>query len=173
MIQEMVQIATDNHSVATQTVQWLATNDRIALSKLPSTISGCCADPFLKINLELIIMATKGKIKLDSDRPTYASDFIKSDVDRAVFLGNPILDNMMSTILALSSETWSNRRRTKVLERLLAEKGITQEMVEGYMPTAEDAVEWQADRDRYIDMVLGPLLREGELPVSADRQDED
>jgi len=116
-------------------------------------------------------MATK--IKLDSDRPTFASDFIKSDVEQAVFLGNPILDNMMSTILALSSETWSNRRRTKVLERLLAEKGITQEMVEGYMPTAEDAVEWQADRDRYIDMVLGPLLREGELPVSADRQDED
>ena len=118
-------------------------------------------------------MATKGKIKLDSDRPTYASDFIKSDVEKVVFLGNPILDNMMTTILALCSETWANRRRTKVLEALLAEKGITQEMVEGYMPTADQEAEWQVERDRFIEMALNPLLREGSLPLSADRPDED
>jgi hypothetical protein len=118
-------------------------------------------------------MATKVKIKLDSDRPTFASDYFKSDVEQAVFLGNPILDNMMSTLLAVCSETWANRRRTKVLEALLADKGITAEMVEGYMPTAEDESEWQADRDRFVDMVLGPLMREGSLPASADRQDED
>lgn len=118
-------------------------------------------------------MATKGKIKVNSDRPTYASDFVKSDVEQAVFLGNPILDNMMSTILALSTETWANRRRTKVLEALLADKGITREMIEGYIPTGEDEAEWQADRDRFIDMTLSPLLREGSLPLSSDWQGDD
>ena len=106
--------------------------------------------------------------KLKTDRPTYASDFIPSDVERAVFLGNPVLDNMMSSLIALGAEVWSNRRRMKVLESLLAEKGITEEMVESYMPTSEQEAEWQKDRDRFIDLTYSPLLREGDLPVSAD-----
>jgi hypothetical protein len=73
-------------------------------------------------------MATKDTIKLDTERPTHTSDFIKSDVEKAVFLGDPILDNMLTTILAVSAETWANRRRTLVLERLLAEKGISKEI---------------------------------------------
>jgi len=106
--------------------------------------------------------------KLKTDRPTYTSDFIPSDVERAVFLGNPVLDNMMSSLIALGAEVWSNRRRMKVLESILAEKGITEEMVESYMPTSEQEAEWQKDRDRFIDLTYSPLLREGDLPVSAD-----
>ena len=116
-------------------------------------------------------MATKATTELKTDRPTYASDFIKSDVESVVFLGNPILDNLVTSMIAVCSELWANRRRTRVLERLLAEKGITQEMIQGYMPTAEDEAEWRAERDRFIDMTVGPLLREGSLPVSADRPD--
>ena len=119
-----------------------------------------------------MIMATKSKIKLDTERPTYTTDFIVADVEQAVFLGNPILDNMLTTILALSSETWANRRRTLVLESVLAEKGITRQMIEAYMPTPEEEVEWRAERDRFIDMTLGPMVREGSLPISADRQDD-
>lgn len=105
--------------------------------------------------------------KLKTDRKTYASDFIPSDVERAVFLGNPVLDNMMTSLIALGAETWSNRRRMKVLEALLAEKGVTSEMVETYMPSADEEAEWQKDRDRFIDLTYSPLLREGDLPVSA------
>jgi len=105
--------------------------------------------------------------KLKTDRPTYTSDFIPSDVERAVFLGNPVLDNMMSSLIALGAEVWSNRRRMKVLEALLAEKGVTSEMVETFMPTPEQEAEWQKDRDRFIDLTYSPLLREGDLPVSA------
>jgi hypothetical protein len=118
-------------------------------------------------------MATKSKIELNSDRPTYATEFIKSDAEQVVFLGNPILDNMMTSMLAMCAETWAIRRRNNVIERLLTEKGITQEMIEGYMPTPEDEAEWQTERDRFIKMTLGPLLRDNSLPVSADRQDED
>jgi hypothetical protein len=41
-------------------------------------------------------------------------------------------------------------------------------MIETYMPTAEQEAEWQKDRDRFIDLTYSPLLREGDLPVSAD-----
>ena len=105
--------------------------------------------------------------KLKTERPTYASDFIPSDVERAVFLGNPILDNMMTSLIALGAEVWSNRRRMKVVEALLAEKGVTNAMIEKYMPTSEEEAEWQKDRDRFIDLTYSPLLREGDLPVSA------
>ena len=117
-------------------------------------------------------MAEKNKMELDTERPLYTSDYIVGDVERAVFLGNPLLDNMFSSLLAINAETWANRRRTMVLERLLAEKGVTTEMIEGYMPTPEEEVEWRAERDRFIDMTLGPMLREGSLPISADREDD-
>ncbi len=117
-------------------------------------------------------MANKSTMKLDSERPLYTSDYIVGDVEKAVFLGNPLLDNLFSSLLAINAETWANRRRTMVLERLLAEKGVTPEMIEGYMPTPEEEVEWRAERDRFIDMTLGPMLREGSLPISADREDD-
>jgi hypothetical protein len=117
-------------------------------------------------------MAKKSTIKLDTKRPTYTSDFIVGDVEKAVFLGNPILDNMLTTILAINAETWANRRRTMVLERLLAENGVTPEMIEGYVASPEEEAEWQAERNRFIGMTLGPLLNEGSLPISADREDD-
>ena len=49
--------------------------------------------------------------KLETERPTHTADFIESDVERAVFLGNPVLDNMMTSLIALGSEVWSGRRR--------------------------------------------------------------
>ena len=41
---------------------------------------------------------TKAMATLKTDRPTYTTDFIKSDTDRAVFLGNPLLGLKMITI---------------------------------------------------------------------------
>ena len=117
-------------------------------------------------------MAEKNRMELDTERPLYTSDYIVGDVEKAVFLGNPLLDNMFSSLLAINAETWANRRRTMVLERLLAEKGVTNEMIEGYVPTPEEEAAWQAERDRFIDMTLGPMLRAGSLPISADREDD-
>lgn len=105
--------------------------------------------------------------KLKSDRPTYASEFQPSDVERAVFLGNPVLDNMMTSMIAMGAEFWTMRRRMKVLESLLSEKGVTNGMIEKYVPTAEQEAEWKQDRARFIDLVYSPLLRDGDLPVSA------
>jgi len=113
-------------------------------------------------------MTTPAKIKVNSDRPTYASDYLKSDSEEVVFLGNPTLDNMMTTLVALCSEIWADRRRGRVVEKLLAEKGISQEMIEGYLPTGDDEAEWKEERDRFIAATLDPLMRQANKPLSAD-----
>lgn len=118
-------------------------------------------------------MAKKSSPDLKTDRSTYAADFFATDVDKVRFYENPMTDNILTSILALGAEIWSNKRRTMVLERLLEEKGVTRDMIESYMPTDEDVAEWQAERDRFVDMVMGPLMREGNLPPSTDWQDED
>ena len=118
-------------------------------------------------------MAKKTTPDLQTDLPTHAVDFFKTDVDKVRFYDDPMTDNILTSILALSTEMWSNRRRTMVLERLLEEKGVTREMVEGYMPTEEDVAEWQVERDRFVAMVMGPLAREGGLHPSTDWPDED
>ncbi len=105
-----------------------------------------------------------------TDPSTYTTEFIASDVDKVRFYEDPMIDNIVTAILALGTETWSNRRRTLVLERLLQEKGVTQEMIESYMPSDEDKAEWQTERDRLVEMIMGPLMREGNLSPSAKRQ---
>lgn len=93
--------------------------------------------------------------------PTYATDFIKADSDQAVFLGNPLFDNMMTSMVALGAEVWSNRRRMRVIEKLLAEHGaVTNEMIEAYLPGEEEEAAMQAERDSFIQRTFGTLARE-------------
>lgn len=103
--------------------------------------------------------------EVDSARPTYTSEFIKSDIEQLALLGNPVLDNLVETVIALSSEVWADRRRARVVEKLLAEKGITEEMIESYRPSAEDEAAWNAERDRFVQATLNPLTRHAHLPL--------
>jgi hypothetical protein len=103
------------------------------------------------------------------DRPTYTSDFVKSDTENAVFLGNPLLDNMMTAMMSLGAEVWSAHRRMKVLERLLEDKGITNAMVEAYIPTEEETVSWQAERDAFVERTFGVLAQQGNLTLGQGR----
>ncbi len=102
------------------------------------------------------------------DRETFASDFVKSDSERSVFLGNSAMDNLMTTVIALGAEVWTVRRRMKVLEALLEEKGITEEMVESYMPSQERMADWQEDRDAFVKRTFYALSREGDLDFSGE-----
>jgi hypothetical protein len=104
-----------------------------------------------------------------SNHPTHTADFIKSDTENAVFLGNPLSDNMMTAMIALGAEVWSTQRRMKVLERLLEGKGITNEMVEAYMPTEEETVLWQAERDAFVERTFSALARQGNLTLGQGR----
>lgn len=103
-----------------------------------------------------------------SDRPTFAADAIPSDVKSGVFLGSPVVDNVVGCIIAMSTEIWATKRRMKVMEAVMTKAGITTEMIETYVPTPEQAKEWEKDRDRFIDLALGPLADQGFRGASAD-----
>ena len=110
--------------------------------------------------------------KIKTDRPTYTSDFLKSDTDQAVFLGNPLFDNMMTSLIALGAEVWSTRRRVKVLESVLQDKGVTPEMMEAYMPTDSENAEWEKERDAFIERTFGPLARSGNRSMGSGFNDD-
>lgn len=118
-------------------------------------------------------MAKKTSPELQTDRPTHATDFFATDVDKVKFYEDAMTDNIVTAILTLGSEIWTNRRRTLILERLLEEKGVSREMIENYMPSDEDVAEWQVERDRFVAALMNPLMRDASLPPTTDWQDED
>ena len=100
-----------------------------------------------------------------SSKPTHTVDFIPSATRNAVFLGNPVLDNMMHAILALSAEVWADKRRLKVIESLLtAKREVTFESIEQYVPTAEQEKAWAAERDLMIKTTFGVLMNGAGAP---------
>ena len=106
--------------------------------------------------------------EIKSDRPTYASDFFKGDTDQAVFTGDAVTDRIMHAVIALGGEVWSLRQRGHVMEKFLAEKGITSEMIESYMPTKEDTAAWQEDREAFVDRVYSVFARDSKLKMTSD-----
>lgn len=102
----------------------------------------------------------------DNDKPTHTSDFIEYDIDNVVFYDNPVLDNLMTTVIALGSEVWTTKRRVKILESVLAKQGLPKDLVESYLPTEEEESEWRSERDQFIEKTYGALKRGGEGSVA-------
>lgn len=102
------------------------------------------------------------------NRQTYTVEAIPTDIANGVLLGNASIDKVVSCMIALGTELWATQRRLKVIEAVMAQKGITQEMVEQYVPTAEQAAAWEQDRDRFVDLTFSPLGDDGLRPASAD-----
>lgn len=101
-------------------------------------------------------------------RQTYAVEAIPSDVKTGMFLGNPALDNVVSCVIAMNAEMWAMRRRMKVMESVMAQKGVTTELIEKYVPTEAEKVAWEQDRDRFISLTLGSLGDQGFRGFSTD-----
>lgn len=96
-----------------------------------------------------------------SQRPTHTADFIKAETREAVFLGNPLMDNMMTALIALGGEVWSGRRRQHIVESLLESEGaVTEAMIEAYKPSKEQEAAWAAERDEFIQRVYGVFTRQ-------------
>ncbi|MBM3512118.1 MAG: hypothetical protein FJX59_00215 [Alphaproteobacteria bacterium] len=81
------------------------------------------------------------------NRPTYATDFITTDIEKVTFFGNVHIDNMMTTLLAMGNELWVQRKRQHILEALLAEKGVKPEAIEKYVATPAQEQAWAKERD--------------------------
>ncbi len=98
-------------------------------------------------------------------RKTYATPAQPSDIDRAVFLGNAAIDNMFTAMMAMAAELWAVRRRQKIVEAVLAKRGLaTTELIEAYVPTADETARWQAERDTFVKMIYEPFKQNGDIP---------
>ena len=103
----------------------------------------------------------------DPKRPTYTVEEIPSDVKNGLFLGNAAVDNLMACMISMGAEVWATKRRLHVMQAVMARHGITSEMIETYVPSAAEAAAWEADRDRFVDLTLGPLANEAYRPVGS------
>ena len=97
--------------------------------------------------------------EVKSNRPTHTVDFIPAQDGRHVsFMGNPVIDNLMHTVVVLGTELWAVKRRGKIVESLLAQKKhVTPEAIEAYRPTPEEEKAWAADRDARIKAAYGTV----------------
>jgi len=103
--------------------------------------------------------------ELKSKRPTHTVDFIPGDTRNSVFLGNPLLDGMVTSIMALGAEVWANRRRLKVIESLMAAKrDVTPAAIEAYVPTPDEERAWEAERDQLVKLTFGSMVITGDPP---------
>ncbi len=95
--------------------------------------------------------------ELKSNKPTHTVDFVATQDGRHVsFMGNPVIDNLMHTVIALGTELWAVKRRSKIVEALLAaKKPVTPEAIETYVPTPEQDKAWTAERDAMIKATYG------------------
>lgn len=110
--------------------------------------------------------------KVDKGR-SKAAPFIPADTDAAIFLGNPHIDNLMSVVIALGAEIWSDRQRIKVIERLMETEGkATAEMVGAYVPTDAEKEAWEAERMEMVERVYSVLSRDtsSARPFGEERQ---
>ncbi len=99
--------------------------------------------------------------KKTGERTKAASDYIKADTDNAVFLGNAHIDNLMTIVIAIGSEIWADRQRSRIMEHLLSTKGkVTTEMIEQFVPTDAQKTAWAAERDAMTKRVYSVLARD-------------
>ena len=74
------------------------------------------------------------------------------------FLPHPLLDRLVDVVLELGAELWIERDRRRVLEQLLAERGIVRTAdLEAHRDTPEQRAERLRDRDAFVRRLYGSL----------------
>lgn len=80
--------------------------------------------------------------------------------DEPSFLGHPMLDTLLESVVALGGELWVERDRRLTLEALLASKGIaSSEDISAHALTDEQQAARDAALKVYVDRILGPLKK--------------
>ncbi|MFL2771430.1 MAG: hypothetical protein ACJZ9F_10505 [Rhodospirillaceae bacterium] len=104
----------------------------------------------------------------NAKRETYTTNFYKTDIDNVSFMGNPQIDNIATTLLAIGNELWTNRKRIHVLESLLKDKGVTAEMVENHRASEEEKAAWAKEREVLVERLYAHFARVDEYEFSSD-----
>lgn len=94
-------------------------------------------------------------------KPTHTTDFIPAiDARHTAFLGNPVIDGLVHTVMALGTELWATKRRGKIVESLLAAgRQVTPAAIEAYVPTPAEEKAWAAERDAMIKATYGSFAQ--------------
>ena len=104
-----------------------------------------------------------GKTKVEAKvggKPTYATDYFKSDTEEQVWLGSPHIDNLVTVSLALGGEVWATRQRQLIAEKLAEKKmPATTANIEAYTASPEEVKEWEGMRKEMAKRVYQSLAR--------------
>ncbi|CAM3652209.1 hypothetical protein [Litorimonas haliclonae] len=73
---------------------------------------------------------------------------------RPYFLKDPDVERVMSVTMAIAQELAVMRERLDTVERLLSEKGITQDDIENFKPTKDQAEQRGAWTQEYLARIL-------------------
>jgi hypothetical protein len=88
------------------------------------------------------------------------SQAMPSAAPEPAFFDNPAIDNLIAVVLELGSELWVQRERMRVLEKLLAQKGIVSaELIEQYQPTEAEMAQARIERDQFVGRLYGAFAR--------------
>jgi hypothetical protein len=99
-------------------------------------------------------------MKAGPGRKSVASDAIKAHTDQAVFLADPVVDNLITVVLELGAQLWTDRKRIRTLEAVLANKGVTAaDAVETFVFPIDQDEAWRKERDEFIETTFGALQR--------------
>jgi hypothetical protein len=83
------------------------------------------------------------------------------------FTGDPLKDRLLDALLGITAELWVERDRRRILERLLAERGVvTPAEIEQYRSSPDEEAGRRAARDALVRRVFGGLR---DLPLEGPR----
>ena len=80
--------------------------------------------------------------------------------DRNVtFLQDPIVDNLLRSVVTLTMELSVTRERLSSLERVLDLNGIpVSQQIDSFVPTTNDDAVRRAERERLIQWIVAPIV---------------
>lgn len=74
------------------------------------------------------------------------------------FLSDPLYDRMLETIISLGGELWIERDRRRILESVLASKGLVASAeLEAHTLDVQAAADRDAELQAMVERLLGPL----------------
>lgn len=98
----------------------------------------------------------------DTERAMHATPAIPADVDGARFLADPVSDQLVRVVMELGAALWVERRRTRMLERVLVDAGVVApDAVEQWVNAPDDAAADREELDQWLRRVFGPLTKIG------------
>lgn len=78
----------------------------------------------------------------------------------AAFFRDPTVDRLMEVTMELAAELWVSRRRERLLERALIERGVLPaDALELRAPSDDERAALRAERDALLGRVFGALSR--------------